>query len=97
MLGEKDVTEGLEMAVLSMRVGEKAEFEVGPGLCYGDAGLEKVPPDSTILYFVHLLDFHEKRWGLSDEEMHERVKAIKAEGDDLFRKGEFCAAIARYE
>lgn len=51
--------EGLELAVLKMKVGETCEVAIQPRYAFGDAAskqpLAVVPPQATVIYTVELV------------------------------------------
>uniref|UniRef100_A0A7S4VD41 peptidylprolyl isomerase n=1 Tax=Alexandrium monilatum TaxID=311494 RepID=A0A7S4VD41_9DINO len=54
----RQVVEGFELGVQTMRRGEIAEFTVAPRYAYDDLGSPPlVPPDATMVFEVELLDF----------------------------------------
>ncbi len=56
VLGRNEVTQGLEIGVSSMKVGENAIIHCEPSYAYGTKGFgKKIPPNSRILYYVVLL------------------------------------------
>jgi FKBP-type peptidyl-prolyl cis-trans isomerase len=55
-IGKGENIEGLEKGLVGMRINEKRRLTIQPKLAYGDTGTEGVPPDSTLIYEIHLLD-----------------------------------------
>jgi len=63
VMGEKprQVVEGFELGVRTMRRGELAQFTVAPRFAYDDLGSPPlVPPDATIVFEVRLLEWASK-------------------------------------
>jgi len=65
-----------------MKIGEKAKFTLKPEYAYGEAGSPpKIPPNSTLVFDVKLLDVEEEKpkekdkWDSTDEE-----RIVKAQG-----------------
>eukprot|EP00887_Chlorella_sp_A99_P000151 scaffold16.g151.t1 len=81
-VGEDEVPDGLEMAVLRMNEGEKALLTIGPKYGYGDAGskqpLAEVPPGATLTYEISLLRMEKAKevHQMDNEEKKQRSKEI---------------------
>jgi len=56
MLGSGQVILGWEMGVAGMKVGEKRKLVIPASLGYGAGGAEKIPPNSTLIFEVDLLE-----------------------------------------
>lgn len=55
-LGTGEVIKGWDLAVETMRVGEKAVVEIPPQYAYGDIGAGKViPPGATLFFHMELV------------------------------------------
>ncbi len=59
-LGEGRVIEGWEKGVEGMKEGEKRRLVIAPHLAYGERGMGIIPPDSTLVFEIELLEI-EKR------------------------------------
>lgn len=57
VLGRGEVIRGWELAVASMKVGEKALFEIDSEYAYGARSVGSIPPNSTLNFEIELLDF----------------------------------------
>ena len=56
VLGEGDLIEGLQEALLTMKEGGKRYLEIPPDLAYGSRGVRDViPPNSTLIFELELL------------------------------------------
>lgn len=57
VLGKREVIKGWDEGISGMKVGEKRKLTIPPELAYGKAGFGTViPPDSTLLFDVELVD-----------------------------------------
>lgn len=61
MCGADEIIQGLDLAVREMKLGEEALITLAPRYAYREQGwkgpLADVPPDSTVLYTLHLVSF----------------------------------------
>lgn len=56
-VGTRRVIPGWDEAFLGMKKGEKRILIIPPDLAYGKRGVGPIPPDSTLVFEVELLDF----------------------------------------
>lgn len=93
-----DVVPGLDLAVLSMQLGEKAQFLIQPNYAYGQLGcLNRIAPNAVVLFEVELLELVDSGAAISFnnlpqekqkdfDEVYKYCMALCARGKDLFGK-----------
>ncbi|XP_075683359.1 peptidyl-prolyl cis-trans isomerase FKBP14 [Rhinoderma darwinii] len=88
-LGIREVIKGWDKGLKDMCVGEKRKITVPPSLAYGKEGKGKVPPESTLIFDISLMEIrngprsHESfqemdlndDWKLSKKEVRAYLKA----------------------
>ncbi|XP_018431553.1 PREDICTED: peptidyl-prolyl cis-trans isomerase FKBP14 [Nanorana parkeri] len=88
-LGIKEGIKGWDKGLKDMCVGEKRKLIIPPSLAYGKEGKGKIPPESTLIFDINLIDIrngprsHESfqemdlndDWKLSKEEVKAYLKA----------------------
>ncbi|MFA7300928.1 MAG: FKBP-type peptidyl-prolyl cis-trans isomerase [Candidatus Shapirobacteria bacterium] len=55
-LGEAQVIRGWDQGIIGMKVGGKRRLIIPPDLAYGDEGTVGVPPNSTLIFDIELID-----------------------------------------
>jgi FK506-binding protein 4/5 len=98
----EEVVEGLDLAVMKMKKGERVLLTVGPENGYGAQGSEQplavVPPGATVEFEVELVEFENAKasWELDESGKVESCGAIKASGNELFKRGANERALKKY-
>lgn len=99
---EEQVVSGLDQAVTKMKKGELGLVTVPPEFGYKDqehkADLATVPPNSTLLYEVELVEFEKEKesWEMEPEEKVTSAGKRKEEGNELFKAGKYERASKKY-
>ena len=63
-LGREQVIKGWDLGFAQLRVGDRATLTIAPELAYGDRDRDPIPPGSTLIFEVELIDL--KDHALSD-------------------------------
>lgn len=94
------VVVGLELAVRSMRPGERASISCQPQYGYGAAGRPpEVGPHAALHFGVHLVSFRDREkqpWEMGVVENFEAASAARERGNALVQGGEHGAAATEY-
>ena len=100
-LGVGQVIKGWDVGVASMVKGEKARFTLKPEYAYGKEGAGKtIPPNSTLVFEVELIDFLDKAQPKGDASTGDKVaeaKEKKAKGNELVKAQKHVEAIKYFE
>ena len=97
-LGENKVIKGWEIAVKTMKLGEKAEFIMTSEYTYGDKQVnEDIPPKSTLTFEIELKGINYKSTedsleNLTYEEKLQWGKLLKKNGVDKFKENDIQGA-----
>ncbi|XP_039140546.1 70 kDa peptidyl-prolyl isomerase-like [Dioscorea cayenensis subsp. rotundata] len=103
VIDEEQVVAGLEQAVGTMLKGELSEVTVKPEYGYGNDETKRdlaiLPPCSTLIYQVEMVDFTKEKepWEMSGPEKIEAAEKTKKAGNDLYKIGKFKRASKKYE
>lgn len=99
---EEQVIEGLDLAIMKMDKGEKAEVTIGPTYAFGDTDTQRdkatVPAGSTVIYDVELVSLKNPKnsWDMSNEDKIEDAKMKKEKGNVAYKAGKLARAVKLY-
>nr|XP_019709874.1 peptidyl-prolyl cis-trans isomerase FKBP62 isoform X2 [Elaeis guineensis] len=103
VIDEEQVIAGLDSAVATMLKGEFSQVTVKPEYGFGNdevkLAVTTVPPCSTLIYEVELVDFIKEKepWEMSGLEKIEAAEKLKKAGNDLYKMGKFQRAAKKYD
>ncbi|GIL82576.1 hypothetical protein Vretimale_12040 [Volvox reticuliferus] len=105
VIGEEQVCEGLEAAVMKMKQGEKAVVTItDPSQGYGSeteytGPLAVVPPGSSLQFDVELIKFENSKesWEMSDLEKVDAARQRKDKANAYYKAGKLSKAQAMWE
>ena len=100
-IGAHSVIKGWEVGVKTMKVGEKSEFIFSPDYAYGKQKVnDLIPENSTLTFEIELLEAAGPKKEISDMEYEEKVewgRKYKDEGNELYKKGDYVGARAKWD
>lgn len=78
-LGAGRVIKGWDEGIALLHVGDKAVLTIPPGLGYGESNMGSIPPNSTLIFEVELLDVKEpvKPWTLKSTDTIATASGLK--------------------
>ncbi|XP_016455639.1 peptidyl-prolyl cis-trans isomerase FKBP62 isoform X2 [Nicotiana tabacum] len=98
---EEHVVAGLDKAVTTMKKGEHAIVTIKPDYGFGSTEVKRdlamVPPCSTIVFEVEMLEFTKDPWEMNKHERIQVAQRKKEEGNLLFKNGKYQRAMTKYE
>ncbi|KAJ8453327.1 hypothetical protein Cgig2_008211 [Carnegiea gigantea] len=103
LLSVEQVILGLDRAAMTMKKGEQALLTIRPNYGFGELEVKRdfatVPPSSTLVYEVEMVDFVKEKapWELSSMERIEAAGKKKEEGNNLFKSGKYLRAGKKYD
>eukprot|EP01027_Heterolobosea_sp_BB2_P003771 GEZU01005702.1.p1 GENE.GEZU01005702.1~~GEZU01005702.1.p1 ORF type:complete len:267 (-),score=17.40 GEZU01005702.1:274-1074(-) len=89
-----------QLAIATMQVGELSRFTCSPDYGYGEEGLATfgIPPNAKLIFEVEMLSQEVDQMSrLPIQERLARGNALKEEGNALYRKAEYEAALEKYK
>lgn len=105
-LKKSKVIYGWEVAVLTMRKGEKARFKISSAYAYGANGNPPlIPPETNLVFDIELVDWKSlknrkdkfmEKTTQTYEELVAGAEKEKKVGNELFEAGDYVDAIERY-
>jgi tetratricopeptide (TPR) repeat protein len=100
-IGKNEVIKGLEIAVLSMNVGEKSNFIIQPNYAYLNNNISSIIPKDAVIYLeIELIKIMEGQKDLRDMDYPEKIaraKQIKEKGSNKYKQNDFFYAKYFYE
>lgn len=99
-LGNKEVIEGWEIGVKTMKKGEKAEFIICPEYAYKDKPMGSIPENSTLIFEIELIEITDPRKPLMDMDYPEKVfyaKKFKEQGVFKYKEKDMEWAIEKFQ
>ncbi|GJQ14574.1 hypothetical protein GpartN1_g6365.t1 [Galdieria partita] len=102
IVGDGVVIEGVDLALETMKKGERAVLTIAPNYAFKEAGVvvpEGFSRDSTVQVELELISFERAKdsWNLSKEEKIENALRTKDKGNELFKSGRYKLAKKKYE
>ena len=100
-IGAHQGMKGIEIALKTMKVGEKSRYIFKPQYAYGNTKVHPfVPENSTIKYQIELLEIVGRNAEIDSmnyEDKVEKAKQFKEEGVQKFKEGNFKEAKEKFE
>ncbi|KAH7849821.1 hypothetical protein Vadar_023470 [Vaccinium darrowii] len=100
---EEQVIAGLDRAAVTMKKKEQAILTITPEYGFGSTAVKRdlavVPPNSTLIYDVEMLDFVKEKapWEMTSQERIDAAARKKEEGNLLFKDGKYLRAGKKYD
>ncbi|KAL4420120.1 hypothetical protein ABPG77_000291 [Micractinium sp. CCAP 211/92] len=100
---EGQVIEGLDLAVMKMKEGERALVTIAPQYAWGEQGsqqpLASVPAGATVVYDITLKSFVKAKdsWEMDTAEKLAAAATQKDKGNAAFKAGQYAKAVQRYD
>ncbi|CAD8101437.1 unnamed protein product [Paramecium primaurelia] len=102
ILKRGDRCKGFEIALQSMKPGEKSQFKITSEYGYGPDGniFKDVPKNANLRYEIELLSFKlekKKRWLMNPEEKYEEALKLRTKGTKYFKNQQYQEAKEKYK
>ncbi|KAL0251347.1 hypothetical protein GEMRC1_000560 [Eukaryota sp. GEM-RC1] len=92
------VIKGWDIAVKSLKIGERASFWIHYTLAYGESGSPpKIPGKSHLVFDIELLDFEPDYSSMEAEDVIEAASKMKATADQAFGKSDVQSAVTTWK
>ncbi|CAD8188019.1 unnamed protein product [Paramecium pentaurelia] len=101
-IGKEELIKGFDIALKSMKIGEKVELKVTSNYGYGDEGdtYKNVPKNANLTYEIELINFKQakkKRWEMTPEEKHQEAINKRTKGTAAFKQQNYKEAQKIYK
>ncbi|XP_011495235.1 PREDICTED: FK506-binding protein 59 [Ceratosolen solmsi marchali] len=103
-LGEGEaegIVEGIEIALLKFKKGEKSKVKLSSKYAFGAAGNSElnIPPNANVEYIIELKNFEMSvsSWNLDGAQKIEQAKMFKDKGTSYFKNNKYNLAIKMYK
>jgi len=104
IIGEENMTQGLEKGLCSMKKGEVSQITVSPMYGFGESGFSRdgiqVPPNTNITYQIELVSFEKEKetWEMdSFSEKKDAALRRKNDGNKFYSSNKYQLAIRKYQ
>lgn len=99
VVGEEQVSEGLEFCIKTMKKGEKSKFRITKPSLYGRSDLLGANQSKQLSYEVELVDFinPRERWDMLADEKIAYAENKRLEGNEFFKANRLNMAKKRYD
>ena len=89
-IGAGQQIDGIEKAVITMRLNEIADILISPKYGYGAMGSPPhIPGNATLNYRVEIVQIGQRRrtaWGMTDDELIKMAQSLKDDGNAKFKE-----------
>ncbi|CAD8099291.1 unnamed protein product [Paramecium primaurelia] len=101
-IGKDELIKGFDIALKSMKVGEKSELKITSNYGYGNEGnsYKNVPKNANLTYEIELINFKQakkKKWEMTPEEKHQEAINKRTKGTAFFKQQNYKEAQKIYK